>query len=108
MIEVKNLYKSYREKDVLNGVTCSFESGFVYSIVAPNGTGKTTFISILSGLLAPTSGEISFSGDNSIKDTYVVLAGEKNLYAKNTVKENAMYIGRISGKTTKEISFSCI
>lgn len=103
MIEVKNLYKSYREKDVLNGVTCSFESGFVYSIVAPNGTGKTTFISILSGLLAPTSGEISFSGDNSIKDTYVVLAGEKNLYAKNTVKENAMYIGRISGKTTKEI-----
>lgn len=103
MIEVKNLCKSYREKVVLKDVNCSFEKGSVYSVIAPNGTGKTTFISILSGLLAPTSGELSFSGDNSVKDTYIVLSGEKNLYAKNKVKENAEYIGRISGKTTKQI-----
>ena len=103
MIEVRDLCKTYGDKTVIENLTCSFESGHVYSIIAPNGTGKTTFISILSGLLSPSSGKVLFSGKHSVKDTYIVLAGEKNLYAKNTVKENAQYIGRISGKTAKEI-----
>ena len=51
----------------------------------------------------PTEGKVSFSGEHSANDIYIVLADEKNLYVKNTVKENATYIGRIRGKTTKEI-----
>jgi len=103
MIEVARLCKSYGDAVVLRDLTCTFESGHVYSIVAPNGTGKTTFISILSGLLLPTEGTVSFSGGHSAKDTYIALAGDKNLYAKNTVRENATYVGRIRGKTTDEI-----
>lgn len=103
MIELKDLCKSYGDKAVLKELSCTFESGNVYSIVAPNGTGKTTLISILSGLLVQTSGDVIFSDGNSEKDTFLVPAGEKTLYAKNTVKENAFYVGRIRGKSTKEI-----
>ena len=103
MIELKKICKLYDEKIVLKDISCSFENGNVYSLIAPNGTGKTTLISILSGLLMQTSGNIVYSENSSSKDSYIVLAGEKNLYTKNTVKENSFYIGRIKGKTTKEI-----
>lgn len=69
MIEVKNIYKSYGEKDnkveVLKGVDLNIESGDFVVILGPSGSGKTTLLNIISGLEKPDKGLVSYD-DNEI------------------------------------------
>lgn len=53
-----NLNKHYGGKQVLYNVNLNFEKGKVIGLLGPNGSGKTTFIKIASGLLTPSSGKI--------------------------------------------------
>lgn len=76
--------------------------GTINSIIAPNGTGKTTLMSILAGFLSPDSGEVIFDSGLSHKDVVLLLSGEKNLYMKNTVKENILYFSILRGKSKSE------
>jgi len=48
------------EPKIIDGLSAEFHLNRVTSVVAPNGTGKTTLMSIISGLLLPDSGEIKF------------------------------------------------
>ncbi|TFG14707.1 MAG: ATP-binding cassette domain-containing protein [Promethearchaeota archaeon] len=58
-IDVAKIYEGKAVKTIaLRGITCSFESGKIYTILGPSGSGKTTFLEILAGLLAPSSGDI--------------------------------------------------
>lgn len=67
MLEVKNITKKYKGKDVLKGVSFSVKPGECVAVVGRNGCGKTTLLKILSGALKPTSGEISFFNENPLK-----------------------------------------
>src|SRR5688572_26687246 len=62
-IEVKNLVKKYAkaEKNSVDGVSFYVEEGAFFSLLGPNGAGKTTTISILTTLLAPTSGTVEIA-----------------------------------------------
>ncbi len=51
MIQLKNLTKSYGNKEVLKGITASFAPGGVYGIIGENGAGKTTLFRCLAGLI---------------------------------------------------------
>lgn len=62
MIEVKNLKKSFGDKEVLKGIDTVFESGKTSLIIGSSGAGKTVFFKCLLGLFEPTSGEIIFEG----------------------------------------------
>ena len=104
LIKVEHVKKSFKEKEVLKDITFEFLQNRVYVIIAPNGTGKTTFINTLCGFMLPDEGTISFSDGMDEQGFDVILSGERNLYVKNTVYENLIYFSMLKGmsKSTAE------
>lgn len=103
MIYVNDLCKSYNNLNVISNLTLHLRKNVVTSIIAPNGYGKTTLISMIAGLLHPDSGSIAFGHTITSNDVVIVLSGEKNLYMKNTVEENVYYYAVIRGKSKHEV-----
>lgn len=97
VIKVEHVKKSFKEKEVLKDITFEFQPDGVYVIIAPNGTGKTTFINTLCGFMLPDEGTISFSDGMDEQGFDVILSGERNLYVKNTVYENLIYFCMLKG-----------
>ena len=62
MIEVKNLKKSFDDKEVLKGITTTYEPGKTNLIIGQSGSGKTVMLKTLLGVHTPDSGEILFDG----------------------------------------------
>ena len=62
MIEVKHLYKSFEDKDVLKDINAVFENGKTNLIIGQSGSGKTVLMKNLVGLLDPTSGQVLYDG----------------------------------------------
>ena len=62
MIDVKNLYFSYGKKPVFTGLSLSFEPGHIYGLLGKNGTGKSTLLRNINGLLFPGKGSITTLG----------------------------------------------
>lgn len=83
----------------VNGVSCAFQQGRVYTIVGSSGSGKTTFLSLLAGLDVPESGTIELDGEPTAKmdrDSYrlnhvSVIYQNFNLFQHLTVLENTAY-----------------
>ena len=63
IVEVKNLYKSFNDLNVLNGVSLEAHSGQVLSLIGSSGSGKSTLLRCINLLEYSDSGEISFRGD---------------------------------------------
>ena len=61
-IEIKNLNYSYGGKQVLRDISLRIEPGETLSILGPNGSGKTTLLNIITGLLAPPPGSVTYDG----------------------------------------------
>ena len=74
----------------------------MYVLIAPNGTGKTTLLSILAGLTTPDDGTISFGGESEENGIQHHSFRERNLYMKNTVQENLLYLCVLKGMRTQE------
>ena len=85
------------------------EEGSISSLIGPNGAGKTTLISMLSGLIKPTSGSFTINGlspkkDNSkIKQIIGVVPQEYALYPTLTAKENLLFFGILYGLKHKNL-----
>jgi len=62
LLETRNVGKSFGAFRALDGVNMKSSAGEVLAIVGPNGAGKTTLVNLLTGLLAPTDGEVFFMG----------------------------------------------
>jgi branched-chain amino acid transport system ATP-binding protein len=62
ILEVEALSKHFGGLEALKDVSLSVDRGTVTSIIGPNGAGKTTLFNCVSGLLAPTAGEVRFQG----------------------------------------------
>lgn len=58
MIEFKNVNKKYGQFVALENITVNFEKGKIIGLLGSNGSGKTTIIKLLNGLLTQNSGEI--------------------------------------------------
>ena len=67
MIEVKNLYKSFNEREVLKDINIVFEEGKTNLIIGRSGSGKTVLLKNLVGLMRPTSGQILYDGRDLTK-----------------------------------------
>ncbi len=101
MIEIKNLCKSFDDKDVLRGINAMFEDGKTNLIIGQSGSGKTVLMKNLVGLLEPTAGEVLYDGRDFVKMTKkerTMLRREMGmifqsaaLFDSMTVLENVMF-----------------
>lgn len=64
MIELKSIYKSFEDKDVLTDINACFENGKTNLIIGQSGSGKTVLMKSIVGLLTPEKGEILYDGRN--------------------------------------------
>ncbi len=101
MIEVKNLCKSFGDKEVLKNISTVFDSGKTNLIIGQSGSGKTVLMKNLVGLLDPTSGDVLYDGRNFVamsKKEKIILRREMGmifqsaaLFDSMTVLENVMF-----------------
>ena len=113
MIEVKHLYKSFEDKEVLKDINTIFEDGKTNLIIGRSGSGKTVLMKNLVGLLVPTKGEILYDGRNFVnmsKHEKVMMRREMGmifqsaaLFDSMTVLENVMFpLDMFSSMTLRE------
>ena len=67
IITVANLEKSFKQKQVLKGVSFTVEKGSIYALLGSNGAGKTTIVRILSTLIQPSGGRAAVCGHDVVK-----------------------------------------
>ena len=101
MIELKSLYKSFEDKDVLIDINAQFENGKTNLIIGQSGSGKTVLMKSIVGLLTPEKGEILYDGRNFLsmsKNEKKTLRREMGmifqsaaLFDSQTVLENVMF-----------------
>ena len=66
MLEVTGIYKKFRNRQILKGVSFQAEPGMCVGIAGGNGCGKTTLLSILAGVSRPDAGSIRFDGEEAV------------------------------------------
>ena len=96
IIECKNLTKDYKTLRALNNLTFSIpDRGGIIGLLGPNGSGKTTFIKLLTGLLSPTEGTVTIAGypiGPETKSIVSYLSDTHSLTDTYTVTEQLDYI----------------
>jgi len=109
-LQSHDLVKSFGGVTAINHLSLTVEKGMVFGIIGPNGSGKTTFFNLVTGVYAPTSGYVSFDGKNitglrphritgmGIGRTFQVPAP----FSKMTVLENVMVSTFIRASSLKE------
>ncbi len=96
ILRLHNIFAGYDGGDVLKGFDLEVEKGTTTCIVGPNGAGKSTVLRVLSGLLKPRLGEITFNGRSIVgMSPHQILAlgivqvqQSHSLFSQMTVKEN--------------------
>ena len=95
MIEIKKLYKSYGDNEVLKGIDQTVSEAEVLCIVGPSGSGKSTMLRCINLLEIPTSGEVYIDGElvtsqniNKIRTKMGMVFQNFNLFPHMTVLEN--------------------
>lgn len=107
-INIENLKKSYDGKtNALNNLSLSIPKGEIFGFLGPNGSGKTTTVRVLNGILSSTSGyaEIlgkSVNGNNlELHRLCGVMTESSSCYENLTAEENLIFFGRMHGMEEK-------
>ena len=96
ILELKNIKKSFKKKEILHGIDLQIKSSEVFGLLGPNGAGKTTLFSLISGLVMTTSGKILLNeNDITFKDIsfraskgIIYLPQEPSVFRKLSVADN--------------------
>ncbi len=103
-LEIKNIRKSFGEKQVLKGVSLTAEGGRAFGLLGRNGAGKTTSIRILMNVFPADSGEVLLDGRpinyNQVQFGY--LPEERGLYPKKKILEQLVYFAELKGMSRKD------
>lgn len=102
-LELKNIHKSFDNKEVLKGINLSVQSGRALGLLGRNGAGKTTTIRIIMGIFHANEGEILLDGKKFVpeKNKIGYLPEERGMYPKKTVLEQMTYFARLRGLDKK-------
>jgi branched-chain amino acid transport system ATP-binding protein len=110
LLEIKDLRVRYGGAEVLKGVSCEVEEGSVVTLLGGNGAGKSTTLRAITGLVAPTSGEIWFDGKRIDREPPQKIVGRgirhvlegRALFPYMSVLEN-LKVGAFLRKDRKQI-----
>jgi ABC-2 type transport system ATP-binding protein len=105
LIQIHGLKKSFQGNEVIKGLDFNLEKGKCIALLGPNGAGKTTTLRMLSGLMKPTKGSITFSDakkDGDIRHLIGYLPQFPVFYDWMSGMEFLQYVGKLAGLTNKE------
>ena len=66
LLKLQNIYKNFGNVKVLKDVTIQINTGEVVALIGDNGAGKSTLIKVITGVHRPTSGQVSFKGEQVV------------------------------------------
>lgn len=103
VIQVEGLTKRFGDVCAVDDITMSIRRGQVHGFVGPNGSGKTTTIRMMCGLMVPTAGSVTVL-DMSVRDEASIvrrhvgyMTQRFSLYEDMTVRENMLFLCRVHG-----------
>jgi phospholipid/cholesterol/gamma-HCH transport system ATP-binding protein len=113
MIDIKNITKSFGDRQVLAGISDSFKPGQTNLIIGGSGTGKSVLLKCMIGLVKPDSGEVLYNGRNfltsdineqkTIRREMGVLFQGSALFDSKTVRENVQFpLDMLTEQSTSE------
>ena len=113
MIEVKDLHKTFKQQEVLKGISFSIEKGETVSIIGPSGSGKSTLLRCLNLLEVPEKGKVKIGEvgydaphitkeELALRKVTAMVFQEYNLFANKTIIENITTPLTVVKKMTKE------
>jgi ABC-2 type transport system ATP-binding protein len=109
ILEARNLVKKYGDSTAVKDVNLAIQEGEILGLLGPNGAGKTTIISMITGLLEPTSGHITVDGldlqadTNAVKAKLGLVPQELALYPTLSARDNLDFFGSIYGLGGKDL-----
>lgn len=108
MVKFENICKSYNGIKAVRDISFSVKKGELFGLIGPDGAGKTTIFQMLTTVLLPDSGAITFDGINVVNDYKYVrkkvgyMPGKFALYQDLSVTENLNFFATIFGTTVEE------
>lgn len=110
MLSIRSLHVAYGPIEVLKGVSLDVPAGSIVSLIGANGAGKSTLLNTISGLLAPSAGEINFLNDpiarlrpDQVVRKGVVQVPEGRKVFKNLTVFECLLMGGLVRKDNKEV-----
>jgi len=110
MIEVEGLTKRFGTFTAVDHVSFTVGKGSIFGFLGPNGSGKTTVIRMLCGILEPTEGTARIGGHDVVRDLEPIkeligyMSQKFSLYDELTVNENLIFAGKLYGLSGRELN----
>ena len=103
-VTVRDVSRTFGRRRALNKVSFSAARGEIVGVLGPNGAGKSTLLGVLSTLLRPTSGSVTYGSDNAtaaeaLRARIGVLGHDLFLYPELTARENLQFFANLYGVT---------
>lgn len=104
ILQLKNIDKSFGDKEVLKGVSFVAEGGKAFGLLGRNGAGKTTSIRILMNVFPANGGEVLIDGKPIDYDKIGIgyLPEERGLYPKKLIIDQLVYFAELKGMSAKD------
>src|SRR5213596_4310198 len=110
MIEVDRLTKRFGTFTAVDHVSFTVGKGSIFGFLGPNGSGKTTMIRMLCGILEPTEGTARIGGHDVVRDLEPIkemigyMSQKFSLYDELTVDENLIFSGKLYGLSGRKLT----
>src|SRR3954462_1397274 len=95
-IQIAGVRRDFAKRPALRGVSLAVDAGSIHALLGPNGAGKTTLLRILTGLVAPTAGDVSILGlplgARGLQSRIgFIPAGDRSFYLRVSGRENLVF-----------------
>src|SRR5256714_3083660 len=110
MIEVEGLTKRFGAFTAVDHISFTVGKGSIFGFLGPNGSGKTTVIRMLCGILQPTDGTARIGGHDIVRDLEPIkemigyMSQKFSLYDELNVNENLIFAGKLYGLSGRELN----
>ncbi len=104
-LEVKNVSKRFAKHTALNNLSIDVPENSIFGLLGPNGAGKTTLLRIITQIFMADEGSVKLKGKPITREDIArigYLPEERGLYKKMKIGEQAMYLSRLKGISTKD------